>query len=387
MHQHDRRRRAARSGARRGIVPQGRHVVDDAGAGSRRPARARRGACRARRPRLSGPPSTTGRTRCSSSSAEVGPDPAVWTRRRHRGCRRLPQRNAGHTSIACVSLRKAPTSSMSAASTRPGSGPIAEEELRRVRPVVEDWPRGRGVSLDTRRAAVARASSMPGRGLSTTCRPCGTTTRSCRWLWNATPPVVLMHRRGRPEDRYAGPAYETSSRTSAASCSTGPRPARLQACARPHRARSRPRLRQERRGGRRPDRRRGAVGRRRLSHAGRFFAQELHRPADGHRRAGRRDPASVWLAVEAARRGAAILRVHDVGEPVRPSRSAWRCGRVRRMTRSLFGTDGIRGIANTRPDDGRDRAAPRPGGGPDLQARQPSPPRRHRQGHAPLRAT
>jgi dihydropteroate synthase len=26
----------------------------------------------------------------------------------------------------------------------------------------------------------------------------------------------------------------------------------------------------------------------------------------------RRDPASVWLAVEAARRGAAIVRVHDV---------------------------------------------------------------------------
>jgi dihydropteroate synthase len=26
----------------------------------------------------------------------------------------------------------------------------------------------------------------------------------------------------------------------------------------------------------------------------------------------RRDPASIWLAVEAARRGASILRVHDV---------------------------------------------------------------------------
>jgi dihydropteroate synthase len=25
-----------------------------------------------------------------------------------------------------------------------------------------------------------------------------------------------------------------------------------------------------------------------------------------------RDPASIWLAVEAARRGAAIVRVHDV---------------------------------------------------------------------------
>jgi dihydropteroate synthase len=28
--------------------------------------------------------------------------------------------------------------------------------------------------------------------------------------------------------------------------------------------------------------------------------------------ARRRDPASVWLAVEAVRRGAAIVRIHDV---------------------------------------------------------------------------
>jgi dihydropteroate synthase len=32
----------------------------------------------------------------------------------------------------------------------------------------------------------------------------------------------------------------------------------------------------------------------------------------GVREPGRRDPASVWLAVEAARLGASILRVHDV---------------------------------------------------------------------------
>ena len=32
----------------------------------------------------------------------------------------------------------------------------------------------------------------------------------------------------------------------------------------------------------------------------------------GVKEPGRRDPASVWLAVEAARLGAAILRVHDV---------------------------------------------------------------------------
>jgi dihydropteroate synthase len=36
----------------------------------------------------------------------------------------------------------------------------------------------------------------------------------------------------------------------------------------------------------------------------------------------RRDPASVWLAVEAARRGASIVRVHDVGA-VRQALAVW----------------------------------------------------------------
>ena len=64
------------------------------------------------------------------------------------------------STMACVSFRKAPTSSMSAAkSTRPGSRPTApDEELQRVLPVVEGLARrGVVVSIDTRRAAVARA--------------------------------------------------------------------------------------------------------------------------------------------------------------------------------------------------------------------------------------
>src|SRR4029077_5902470 len=36
----------------------------------------------------------------------------------------------------------------------------------------------------------------------------------------------------------------------------------------------------------------------------------------GIKEARRRDPASVWLAVEAARQGASILRVHDVAGAV-----------------------------------------------------------------------
>ena len=55
-----------------------------------------------------------------------------------------------------------------------------------------------------------------------------------------------------------------------------------------------------------------------------FFANEKHRYPVKFRQAPdffyltgieeprRRDPASIWLAVEAARRGAAIVRVHDV---------------------------------------------------------------------------
>ena len=126
-------------------------------------------------------------------------------------------------------------------------------------------------------------------------------------------PVVLMHRRGRPEDKYVGPAYrdvvedvrqfliERSTECEGAGIAAasiafdpgigfGKLPeedvaliagtGRLAAAGHPV-----------------------LVGASRKSFIGRLTGIENSRE---------RVPASVWLAVEAARRGAAILRVHDV---------------------------------------------------------------------------
>ena len=55
------------------------------------------------------------------------------------------------------------------------------------------------------------------------------------------------------------------------------------------------------------------------------------------------------------------------------------------MSRRYFGTDGIRGLANTLADDVGGGAEGRHGRRQDLPDRQPPPPRRDRQGHAPVR--
>ena len=63
-----------------------------------------------------------------------------------------------------------------------------------------------------------------------------------------------------------------------------------------------------------------------------------------------RDPASIWLAVEAARRGAAIVRVHDVaGTRQALAVSRGNAIKLQSMSRHLFGTDGVRGRANSNP--------------------------------------
>ena len=94
------------------------------------------------------------------------------------------------------------------------------------------------------------------------------------------------------------------------------------------------------------------------------------------------------------------MRVHDVaghavdgrGRVVGPDAGNGRrlnCGdgiKLRappwQRTQKLFGTDGIRGVANQDPHDGRGGAAPRPGGRAALPAPVASRAHRHRQGHA-----
>jgi dihydropteroate synthase len=139
-------------------------------------------------------------------------------------------------------------------STRPGSRPTApDEELQRVLPVVEGLARRDiVVSIDTRRASVARA-----------CLDAGARIVNDISALEDDPdlmPLVVqrgadrtMHRRGRPEEKYVVPAYtdvvEEVRRflvERAETCSGAGSPAT-------DALRSGPRLRQERRGEYGPD--------------------------------------------------------------------------------------------------------------------------------------
>ncbi|MCW5735785.1 MAG: dihydropteroate synthase [Enhydrobacter sp.] len=200
-------------------------------------------------------------------------------------------------------------------STRPGSRPIPmDEELRRVRPVVEGLARrGVVVSIDTRRAEVARACLDAGAGIVNDVSALRDDSSLLPLVAGRRAPVVLMHRRGQPEGKYEGAAYRDVvedvrdfliKRAQTAEAAGVPRNriavdpgigfgksieenlaliagvGRLAAAGYPV-----------------------LVGSSRKGFIGRLTGIAEPR---------RRDPASVWLAVEAARQGAAILRVHDV---------------------------------------------------------------------------
>jgi len=200
-------------------------------------------------------------------------------------------------------------------STRPDSRPTpSEEELRRVLPVVAGLA-GQGVvvSVDTRRAAVARACLDAGARIVNDVSALRDDAALLPLVAERRAPVVLMHRRGRPQDSYEGPAYRDvvedvrdflleRARLAEAAGVARDRIAldpgigfgkdvaenlaliegagRLAATGYPI-----------------------LIGSSRKSFIGRLT---------GIKEAARRDPASVWLAVEAARLGASILRVHDV---------------------------------------------------------------------------
>ena len=212
---------------------------------------------------------------------------------------------------------RAPTSSMSAASRRgPARGRSpAEEELRRILPVVEGLARrGVLVSIDTRRASRGARRSMPARASSTTSRRCATIPTLMPLVAERGVPVVLMHRRGRPEDKYDGPAYgDVVEEVTALPARARRAPARPPA-SRASASRSIPASASARAS---TENVALIAGTARLADAGypvlvgasrKGFIGRLTGIAEPRRRA----PASVWLAVEAARRGAAILRVHDV---------------------------------------------------------------------------
>jgi dihydropteroate synthase len=200
-------------------------------------------------------------------------------------------------------------------STRPGSQPTAaDEELRRILPVVEGLA-GRGVlvSIDTRRASVARACLDAGARIVNDVSALRDDPELMPLVAERGVPVVLMHRRGRSIDGYEGPAYGDVVED-----------VRRFLLERAHAAEAagiaRDRIAFD------PGIGFGKsvtenvaliAGTARLADAGYPVLVGSSRKGfigrlTGITEARRRDPASVWLAVEAARRGAAIVRVHDV---------------------------------------------------------------------------
>jgi len=200
-------------------------------------------------------------------------------------------------------------------STRPGSQPTsAEEELRRVLPVVEGLARQDVlVSIDTRRASVARACLDAGARIVNDVSALRDDPELMPLVARHGVPVVLMHRRGRSEDKYEGPAYSDvvedvrrflldRARTSEAAGIARDRIALDPGIGFGKSVEENVAL---------------IAGTARLADAGYAVLVGSSRKGfigklTGIAEPRRRDPASVWLAVEAARRGAAIVRVHDV---------------------------------------------------------------------------
>lgn len=200
-------------------------------------------------------------------------------------------------------------------STRPGSQPTPpEEELRRVLPVVAALAGQKVVvSIDTRRATVARACIDAGARIVNDVSGLRDDPDLLPLVAKAGTAVVLMHRRGRSEDKYEGPAYgdvvEDVRRFLLE---------RALACEAAGIARGCIALDPGIGFGKNVSENLALIaGAGRLAEAGypvligssrKGFIGKLTGLAEPRDR----DPASVWLAVEATRRGAAIVRVHDI---------------------------------------------------------------------------
>jgi dihydropteroate synthase len=200
-------------------------------------------------------------------------------------------------------------------STRPGSQPLdPSEELRRVLPVVEGLARRDAiVSIDTRRAAVARACLDAGARIVNDTSALQDDPDLLPLVAARGVPVVLMHRRGRPEENYAVPAYPNVVEDVRQFLVE-----RAAACQAAGVARDSIALDPGIGFGKSVEENVALVaGAGRLADAGYPVLIGVSRKSFIGRLTGiaeprQRDPASVWLAVEAARRGAAIVRVHDV---------------------------------------------------------------------------
>jgi dihydropteroate synthase len=95
-------------------------------------------------------------------------------------------------------------------STRPGSRPVSpEDELRRVVPVLERVSdRGHPISIDTRRAAVARAALAAGASFVNDVTALRGDPAMAEVVAESGADVCLMHMRGEPETMQEDPHYE-----------------------------------------------------------------------------------------------------------------------------------------------------------------------------------
>jgi dihydropteroate synthase len=200
-------------------------------------------------------------------------------------------------------------------STRPGAHPVSEEEeLRRVLPVVAGLAARQAlVSVDTRHASVARACLDAGARMVNDVSALQDDPSLMPLLAGRTAAVVLMHRRGRPQGNYDGPPY-----TDVVAEVRHFLVDRATICEGAGIDRQRIALDPGIGFGKSPAENLALIaGAGSLADAGypvligssrKGFIGKL----TGVEEPRRRDPASVWLAVEAARRGASIVRVHDV---------------------------------------------------------------------------
>ncbi len=200
-------------------------------------------------------------------------------------------------------------------STRPGSQPTpVEEELQRVRPVVEGLARkGVVVSVDTRRAKVARACLDAGARIVNDVSALRDDPAMLPLIVRRGAPVVLMHRRGRSEDKYEGPAYRDVVEDVRDFLFE-----RAQAAEAAGVAHDRIALDPGIGFGKSVEENLALIeGSGRIAATGYPVLVGSSRKGFIGRLTGiaeprRRDPASVWLAIEAARQGATLLRVHDI---------------------------------------------------------------------------
>jgi dihydropteroate synthase len=200
-------------------------------------------------------------------------------------------------------------------STRPGSQPTpADEELRRILRVVEELAkRDVVVSVDTRRSEVAGACLDAGARIINDVSALRDDAALLPLIVQRRAPVVLMHRRGRSENKYDGPAYRDVVEDVRDFLLERGRAAEAAGVAHDDIA-----IDPGIGFGKTPEENLALIeGAQRLAASGypvligssrKGFIGRL----TGIKEPGKRDPASVWLAVEAARLGASILRVHDV---------------------------------------------------------------------------